>query len=205
MKNTEIVTKIKTLLNMEVKLEEMKLENGTLVEADSFEKGKEIFIKTDDERVAMPVGEYMFEDGRLLVVEEEGIIADMREVSDEVPAKEDAESEEEKTEDLEEKEDGYAEEDDMMRDMMGRIQNLEDAISDLKSKIGEKKMGEDEKILKSRTVKEEFSEEKVEASADPIKHSPEASFGKIENKVFAKGNFNTTLDRVMAKLNKKNN
>ena len=93
----------------------------------------------------------------------------------------------------------------MMRDMMGRIQNLEDAISDLKSKIGEKKMGEDEKILKSRTVKEEFSEEKVEASADPIKHSPEASFGKIENKVFAKGNFNTTLDRVMAKLNKKNN
>tara|TARA_R110000787_G_scaffold98406_2_gene202384 strand:- start:186 stop:803 length:618 start_codon:yes stop_codon:yes gene_type:complete len=205
MKNTEIVTKIKTLLNMEVKLEEMKLENGTLVEADSFEKGKEIFIKTDDERVAMPVGEYMFEDGRLLVVEEEGIIADMRDVSDEVPAKEDAESEEEKTEDLEEKEDGYAEEDDMMRDMMGRIQNLEDAISDLKSKIGEKKMGEDEKILKSRTVKEEFSEEKVEASADPIKHSPEASFGKIENKVFAKGNFNTTLDRVMAKLNKKNN
>ena len=205
MKNTEIVTKIKTLLNMEVKLEEMKLENGTLVEADSFEKGKEIFIKTDDERVAMPVGEYMFEDGRLLVVEEEGIIADMRDVSDEVPAKEDAESEEEKTEDLEEKEDGYAEEDDMMRDMMGRIQNLEDAISDLKSKIGEKKMGEDEKILKSRTVKEEFSKEKVEASADPIKHSPEASFGKIENKVFAKGNFNTTLDRVMAKLNKKNN
>ena len=71
----------------------MKLENGTVVEAESFEKGKEIFIKTDDEKVAMPVGEYILEDGKLLVVEEEGIIADMRDVSDEVPAKEEEETE----------------------------------------------------------------------------------------------------------------
>ena len=42
--------------------------------------------------------EYNLEDGRLLVVEEEGMIADVREVSDQVPAKE----EEETTEDLEE-------------------------------------------------------------------------------------------------------
>jgi hypothetical protein len=79
----------------------MKLENGTVVEAESFEKGKEIFIKTDDEKVAMPVGEYLLEDGRLVVVEEEGIIADVREVSDEVPAKENEEGEE-ITSDLEE-------------------------------------------------------------------------------------------------------
>ena len=46
----------------------MKLENGTRIEAESFEKGKEVFIITDDERVAMPVGEYMLEDSRLLVV-----------------------------------------------------------------------------------------------------------------------------------------
>ena len=87
MKSSEMINNIKTLLNIEVKLEEMKLENGTVVEAESFEKGKELFIKTDDERVAMPVGEYLLEDGRLVVVEEEGIIADVREVSDEVPAK----------------------------------------------------------------------------------------------------------------------
>ena len=109
MKNQEMLNKIKTLLNLEVKLEEMKLENGTIVEADSFEKGKEIFIKTDDERVAMPVGEYIFADGKLLVVEEEGIIADMRDPSDGVPAKEDAGKEKdeayekEETEDLEDK------------------------------------------------------------------------------------------------------
>ena len=102
MKNQEMINQIKTLLNLEVKLEEQKLENGTLIEADSFEKGKEIFIKTDDEKVAMPVGEYMTEDGKLIVVEEEGIIADMRDPSDGVPAKEDAGKEKD--------EDGYKKE-----------------------------------------------------------------------------------------------
>ena len=83
-----MINQIKTLLNIEVKLEEMKLENGTLISAESFEKDKEVFIVTDDEKVAMPVGEYMLEDGRLLVVSEEGMIADVRDVSDEVPQKE---------------------------------------------------------------------------------------------------------------------
>ena len=99
-----MINQIKTLLNIEVKLEEQKLENGTRVESESFEKGKEIFILTDDEKVAMPVGEYLLEDGRLVVVKEEGIIDDVREVSDEVPQKE------------EEMEDEYKEEEEMRDD-----------------------------------------------------------------------------------------
>ena len=209
-----MINQIKTLLNIEVKLEEMKLENGTIVSAESFEKDKEIFIVTDDEKVAMPVGEYLLEDGRLVVVSEEGMIADVREVSDEVPSKEDEEGEEitsdlaeedEEEKELEEKEEGYAEEDDMMRDMMGRIQNLEDAIADLK-KDKEGKMEEEveeemsiEKPLKSRTVKEEFSE----AASKPIKHNPEGESKTKKRIEFAKGNFNSTaIERVLNKLNK---
>ena len=210
-----MLNKIKTLLNVEVKLEDMKLENGTVVSAESFEKGKEIFIKTDDEKVAMPVGEYLLEDGRLVVVEEEGIIGDVREVSDEVPQKE-GDDGEEITEDLKEEE---YEEDDKEKKMADvgdwegmekRIQNLEDAIADLKSdkesKMGddkEEEMSTDSKPLKSRTVKEEFSKEELsEAAVKPIKHNPE-SVSKKTNKVeFAKGKFNTTLDRVLNKLNK---
>ena len=194
-----MINQIKTLLNIEVKLEEMKLENGTIVSAESFEKGKELFIVTDDEKVAMPVGEYLLEDGRLVVVEEEGMIADVREVSDEVPAKESEEGEE-ITEDLKEEE--YEEESDMMRDRMGRIQNLEDAIADLKgdkeNKMDEEEMSIDSKPLKSRTVKEEFSE----AAVKPIKHNPESGNKKRNQVQFAKGKFNTTLDRVLNKLNK---
>jgi len=211
MKSTEMLNQIKTLLNIEVKLEEMKLENGTLVEAESFEKGKEIFIKTDDEKVAMPVGEYILEDGRLLIVEEEGIIADMREVSDEVPAKESEEgkeiSEDLKDEDqYEEKKDEkeMAEEDDMMRDMMGRIQNLEDAIADLKGDKESKMEDVEEEMskdapLKSRTVKEEFSD----VAVAPIKHSPEKKSTNSNNGFNISPNrIPTVLDRVLARLNK---
>ena len=199
-----MINQIKTLLNIEVKLMDMKLENGTVVSAESFEKGKEIFIVTDDEKVAMPVGEYMLEDGKLLVVTEEGMIADVREVADEVPAKETEEGEE-ITSDLEKdgKKESYAEEDEMMRDMMGRIQNLEDAIADLKGDK-ESKMEETEeemsveKPLKSRTIKEEFAE----ASAAPIKHNPEGETAKKKVE-FAKGRMGATaMDRVLSKLNK---
>ena len=173
MKSTEMLKQIKTLLNIEVKLEDSKLENGTLIEAESFEKGKEVFIKTDDQKVAMPVGEYILEDGRLLVVEEE-----------------------------EEKE--MAEEDDIMKDMMGRIQNLEDAIADLKAdkegkmeKDGEEEMAI-EKPLKSRTVKEEFSA----PATTPIRHNPEQKSAP-SNKGFniSANRVPTVLDRVLSRLN----
>ena len=202
-----MLNEIKTLLNIEVKLEEQKLENGTVVSAEAFEKDNEIFIVTDDEKIAMPVGEYLLGDGRLVVVEAEGLIADVREVSDEVPAKEEVEE----TEDLEEKK-----EEEKMADvadwegMEKRIQNLEDAIASLKKEDVE--MGVENGGLKSRTVKEEFTEEatqeiveevKEELSAvKPIKHNPEASTPQKKQVQFAKGQFNTTLDRVLSKLNK---
>ena len=213
-----MLNQIKTLLNIEVKLEETKLENGTIVSAESFEKGKEIFIVTDDEKVAMPVGEYLLEDGRLVVVEEEGQIADVREVSDEVPAKEEASEEEEITEDLAEEEEKKEEEMADVADWEGmekRIQNLEDAIADLKadkeSKMQEEEMSNEVQApLKSRTVKEEFSEEIAEevktelseAAAKPIKHNPESKSKTINKVEFGKGKFTSTLDRVLNKLNK---
>tara|TARA_R110002012_G_scaffold315971_1_gene530440 strand:+ start:230 stop:859 length:630 start_codon:yes stop_codon:yes gene_type:complete len=209
MKSTEMLNKIKTLLDIQVKLEEMMLENGTKVEAESFEKGKEIFIMTDDEKVAMPVGEYILEDGRLLVVEQEGLIADMREVSDEVPQKEEKE---EITEDLEEKEDDNYEDDGKEADvadwkgMEKRIKNLEDAIADLKGDK-ESKMGDQEEVsdgsLKSRTVKEEFKEELSEPSVAPIKHSPESKENKKGNGfLHSQNRMGTALDRVLSRLNK---
>ncbi len=219
MKSTEMLNQIKTLLNIEVKLEEMKLENGTRVEAESFEKGKEIFILTDDEKVAMPVGEYLLEDGRLVVVSEEGIIDDVREVSDEVPQKEEEskdETEDLEYEDEEMRDDGKEAAVDDWAGMEKRIKNLEDAIADLKSKVGEKNMEEDEEVEmeqeevsrqpKSRTVKEEFNEELKEelskpASA-PIKHSPEADNSKKEHFRISPNRRPSTMDYILNQLNK---
>ena len=202
-----MLNQIKTLLNIEVKLEEMKLENGTIVIAESFEKGKEIFIVTDDEKVAMPVGEYLLENGNLVVVEEEGKIADVREVSDEVPAKEEESDDKEITEDLaeeEEKEEKMADVGDW-EGMEKRIQNLEDAIADLKadkeSKMKEEEMSEEvveEKVEMSKEVQEQLSE----PASKPIKHNPEGESKQMKKVEFGKGRFTTTLDRVLNKLNK---
>ena len=180
-----MLNEIKTLLNIEVKLEEQKLENGTVVSAEAFEKGKEIFIVTDDEKVAMPVGEYILEDGRLVVVEEEGIIADVREVSDEVPAKEE---EVEETEDLEEvkEEMSYA---------------TKEELAEVKTMVEEIKAMLEPKEEMSEEVKEEEVKEELSA-VKPIKHNPEASTPQKKQVQFAKGQFNTTLDRVLSKLNK---
>ena len=211
MKSTEMINQIKTLLNIEVKLEEQKLENGTRVESESFEKGKEIFILTDDEKVAMPVGEYLLEDGRLVVVKEEGIIDDVREVSDEVPQKEE-EMEDEYKEEEEMRDDGKEAAVDDWAGMEKRIKNLEDAIADLKDKVGEKNISEDlnasEQINDevNEEVKEELNEQLKEElsqpAAAPIKHSPENGNAKKEHFRIAPNRKPSTMDYILNQLNK---
>ena len=85
MKNSTLLEKIKALLSNEIKLEQMMMADGvTKIEADSFETGKEVFVVTEDEqKIAVPVGEYELEDGRILVIVEEGIISEVKEVKEE--------------------------------------------------------------------------------------------------------------------------
>tara|TARA_B110000483_G_scaffold33091_1_gene40254 strand:+ start:5678 stop:6301 length:624 start_codon:yes stop_codon:yes gene_type:complete len=207
MKSTEMLNQIKTLLNIEVKLEEQKLENGTRVESESFEKGKEIFILTDDEKVAMPVGEYLLEDGRLVVVKEEGIIDDVREVSDDVPQKEEEMGDKEYEEE-EMKDDGKEADVQDWSGMEKRIKNLEDAIADLKQKVGEKNVTEDlnstDEIKQelSEEVNEQLKEELSKPAAAPIKHNPEGGNAKKENFRIAPKRRPSTMDIILNQLNK---
>jgi len=81
---------IKTFLGMEVKLEQMKLVDGnTVIEADSFEAGASVMILVpDSEPVPLEVGKYELEDGRLLIVEEKGMIASIEEMPKETEEEE---------------------------------------------------------------------------------------------------------------------
>jgi len=174
------------------------LENGTVVSADTFEKGSEIFIVTDDEKVAMPVGEYILEDGRLVVVSEEGMIADIREVSNEVPAKE--------TEDLEEE----TVETEVPAEVATEVEAIIEAVVEVIAPVIEEVKEEIEMLkkkfsdmdVKEEEKKEEEKKEELSAARKPIKHNPEAKASQKKQMQFAKGNFNTTLDRVLNKLNK---
>jgi hypothetical protein len=82
MKEKTILNKLKVLLGMEVKLEQMKLVDGiTVIQADSFEPEMEVMIVTTDEQmIPLPVGEYELEDGRMLIVTMEGVISEIREM-----------------------------------------------------------------------------------------------------------------------------
>ena len=96
MKNPiEMLKEIKNLLGVELSeelqkepqviLAQLKLENGTILEADDFIAGKEVFILTEDEKVALPKGDYMLEDGRTLEIIEEGVINTVEVKAEETP------------------------------------------------------------------------------------------------------------------------
>lgn len=69
------------ILGYQVNLAQMKLEDGiTVIEAEQFEPDYSVGIVTPDGLVAMPVGEYTLEDGKILVVEVEGVIKEIKEM-----------------------------------------------------------------------------------------------------------------------------
>ena len=199
MKATEILSKIKTYLgedtadivenveqDQEVKVElaQAKLENGTVLEAEAFESGKEIFILTDDEKVAVPVGEYQMEDGQILVVEEEGIIGEIKKAEAKEEKEVDASEEElEKEVEEEEVEAKYA-----TKEELAEVKSL---VEEIKAMIDKK----EEMSEVEEQVKEELSET---PAAEAITHNPEPQ--QKVNLKFAKNRKPSTLDKVMSKI-----
>ena len=197
MSATDTLNKVRTMLGLEAKLEQMKLENGTLLEADKFEAGQPVFIVTEDEKVALPVGSYEVENGLTLSVEKEGVIASIEELKEE---------EEEVTEEVKEEEEEKEE--------MGYVskEEFEIALEEIKKLIDEVKAGYDKKEEKEEMAEEvvnEVEEEKAELKEElskpasaPIKHNPEKVNEKKIDFKFAQNRRKSTLDIVLEKLNK---
>lgn len=167
-----------------VELATAKLDNGTVLEAEAFEAGNEIFIVTEDEKVALPVGDYTLEDGKMLVVAEEGIIAEIKDLDEEeAPAEEEVEAEE----DL-----GYV-----------TKEELAEAVSEIKAMIEDMKkeeMSEEKEVELSEELPTEVKEELSEPAAEPIAHNPEQKNNNIGVK-FAQNRKPSTLDKIMSKIN----
>ena len=87
----------KQYINMsEIKLEQMKLQDGvTVIEADVFESGQPVFVVNGEDKIPIPAGDYILEDGRLLVVAREGVISENKESSTEEAVAEEQEMENE--------------------------------------------------------------------------------------------------------------
>lgn len=201
MKPTEMLKEIKSLLGIELSAEEvtqeviekvelaqMTLENGTILEAEEFAPEQEVFIVTEEDKIALPVGEYAMEDGRILKVEEEGIIADiMAQESEEAPAEEVEAAEEEEKEEM-----GYVKKE----EFAAAVEEIKAMIDELKAGMKEKEEMAAEAAKVEEQVREELSA--TPASA-PLKHNPEAQAQKDAFN-FSTKRAESTRDRVFAKL-----
>ena len=78
MKNTDILNRINALLQRNVKLEQATLDNGTVIEADSFETGSPIFSIDGENKNPLEVGTYTLDDGHVIEITEIGVIADVK-------------------------------------------------------------------------------------------------------------------------------
>lgn len=194
MKAQEILSKIKEVVGIElseevsVQLEEIKLDNGTILVAEKFESGQSIFIKSeDDENIALPVGEYALEDGRKLMVKEEGLIDAIGEVEvkeEEVEASEETATEEEKVEETE-----LEEEEEVAMEYVTK-EEFSKAMEEIKGMI---------ENMSKEEMKEEVKEELSAEVAEPVVHNPEA---KSETKSLLKKSYpNTIQNRIYQKLN----
>jgi hypothetical protein len=180
---SNVLTEIKRLLGMEIQLEQMTLDNGTVIEAEVFEAGQPVFIVNGEDRVALPIGEYTLDNGMILVVAVEGEIAEIKEAA---PAEEETPEVEVEVEQAAEptapkkviesttKESHFSKED----------------VDALKSEI---------EALKTELASAKEVKEVVELSAEPLTHNPDAK-SEVKLNLFSQNRQKTTLDIVMSKI-----
>jgi Skp family chaperone for outer membrane proteins len=193
MKANNILNRILAELSSirEVKFEQMTLENGAVLEAESFEAGNEVFVISGEDRVAAPIGEHLLADGRILVIEEEGLIAEIKEAAAETEVEVEVEAPEAEVElaEVEVKEEAPA--------VVAIIEKVLEEIAMMREEM--KAMREE---MGSYAKKEEMSAIKAELSAAPaakaIKHNPETK----QVQKMSSNRPERAIDRVLARINK---
>jgi hypothetical protein len=200
MKATDMLNKVKEVLGVElseapveVKLAQAELENGTIIESENFEAGAEVFIVTEDEKVAMPIGEYKLVDGESLIVEEEGIIASIGAAE--------AEKEVEAAEEKEEMNYATKEELQEVKEMVEEIKAI--LLPKKEEEMAEEPVAENSVKSEETTTKTVYAEkEELSEVSEPVQkvtHNPEKE-NKPNLNLYKQKRTNTTLDRVLNKI-----
>jgi len=198
MNEKSLLNKVRTLLGMEVKLETMRLTDGvSMLEAEVFEAGQPVFILTEDEqRIALPVGDYELEDGRILVVIEEGVIADIREAAEaEVEVEVEAPEAEMPTEEEMAQEPAAPTAKKIIETVtkesfFSEIEALKKENEELKAQIA----------LSKTEVAEEVAPVELSEEPKPISFNPENET-KVEVMRLAKNRSRSTMDSILEKFN----
>lgn len=176
----DVFKKIELALTPEkVELASMSLADGTMVEAEVFEAGANVFlVGGDGEKIAAPVGEHKLEDGRILVIEEEGIIKEIKEAAEEATIEVEVEAAEEVAPEM------------TIADLVGLVEGLREEVEMMKQKMAE------------MPVVDEDIEGEVEvamAAQKPIVAAPVEKKHELKFHIGA-DRVSNTKDRVFSKL-----
>jgi len=178
----------------EVQGASMRLANGVMLEAEAFEAGQNVFlIGEDGEKVPAPVGDHELEDGRMLIITEEGIIAEIREAAaEEAPAEEPAQTELAEEEIVVEAPEEVAPELEQIVEAV--VEAVAPAIQEVKEQVEEMKRKFEEYQNK------ENEEEKVDMSAAAKKLTAAPKEKQVVLNRYAKKAPQNTMGRVFSKL-----
>jgi hypothetical protein len=176
----------------------MRLSDGvSMLEADAFEAGQPVFILTEDEqRIALPIGEYELEDGRILVVIEEGVIADIREAAEpevEVEVEDEVETGKMPEEEMAEAAAPTAKkiiESVTKESFFSEIEALKKENEELKAQLE----------LSKTEVAEEVAPVELSEEPKPISFNPENET-KVEAFKVSKNRQRSTMDSILEKFN----
>ena len=195
----KLIGKVQSILKpkTEVELEKFELENGVVLEIE----GSDVFVITEEgERIPAPVGEAKLQDGRVVVIQEEGKVAEIKE----------AESNEEVEAEVE-------------VDLASKVEELAKRIEAMEAKLGGNKeeevemeketevemsketieakteVSEDVSEEVSEKVSEEVSEENL-SEAQPFTHSPEKEIAKVNLHRYSKNSGRGVKANVYTKL-----
>lgn len=168
MKALEVLNQIKGILGIElseqkVQLATMRLANGTEIEAEEFVADKEVFIVGEEgEKIALPIGNYTLEDSRILSVVEEGLIAEIKDATEEeAPVEEVEEEVEAEAEDAKVK---------SKTESTQVVYATKEEVDEVKSMIAEIKT-----LLEKEPIEEIADVELSAEVVEPIAHNPEAA------------------------------
>ena len=192
----ETLKKIKVLLGMveeptpieleeakeQMKFEEIALEDGTIVSADSLEAGSAVFIMVEEEKQPLPVGEYALADGSLLVVTEEGTIAEIKAAEEK---KEDEPVEEDMSQDNSKQ---------ALVEAVGMLEKLVSEFAAIKTEFDSLKV----KAIEDSKKVEEFS-----AVGEGIVSNPEGNFKKVALTPLEYSKL-SSVERVQYSINNRN-
>jgi hypothetical protein len=221
------LNKIMTALGMEEHdkgkkdaMKEHKLEDGTKVEAADFSKGQAVFVVTEDkEKMAMPEGSYKMEDGKVMIVDDIGVIKDMIEEAED--RKEEADKHKEKEMDEHKEKEMDKHEEKMMEPkkvlesetisretFFAEMESLKSEFASMKEELANLASQKEQAELQLSATEKDLAEVQAKLNAEPaskgISHSPE---GNVEAKAKIRLGKNapmTTAQRVFERISKIN-